>query len=488
MINLKEQKLAIMIMVFGFIIQMFLACPVSAAFNSQAIVISSNLLEGYSASSISSFYYNISSLPSDSSVRIQFSQNNSSWYSASGVLNEWDDLTIIGGNSLSLSSLDWSGSSFYYKIELNASSDLSQTPVIDDVHLSFIETGDENDVFVFDDSGNVGIGTSNPSQLLNIVKSGTGVTSQILVQAGDAGAVTTNKAELVLAMRAWDGTTHSSTFSQKVISSAAYGLSIDTDRITNPIILQSTGGNVGIGTTTPEAKLDVDGLIKMRETTITQDEDVINKGYLDAALDTAAYEIATSSIWQGSLEGDVYNANTGNIGIGITAPEAKLDILGALRATSAQITLLTGSTQSFVMADAEGNLFATSSAVAASALPRSVYVGATASTYNGNNNDNPGYDYAHALCETEYPGSHVCTSEDMLSTVKWGSLFPSSNVWVFSGPPGYTASANDCNGRNGISSSGTDYGAYWEGLGTTFPKGRGLLINCNQSLKIACCK
>ena len=117
---------------------------------------------------------------------------------------------------------------------------------------------------------------------------------------------------------------------------------------------------------------------------------------------------------------------------------------------------------------------------------RSVYVGSTATTVNGNNNAVPGYDAAYALCTTAFTGSHVCTPDEMLNTVKSGTIFPATNVWIFAGPPGFTTSANDCNGRTGAASS--DLGAYWEGVTGGFAKGRGLLMACNQSIKIACCQ
>ncbi|MDP3836735.1 MAG: hypothetical protein Q8Q67_01405, partial [bacterium] len=92
-------------------------------------------------------------------------------------------------------------------------------------------------------------------------------------------------------------------------------------------------GNVGIGTSTPVSTLDVNGLIKMRTALITANEDVVNKGYLDAALSSSTAsiitQIATSSFWGGTLTGNVWNNNTGNVGIGTTNPLNKLDINGA---------------------------------------------------------------------------------------------------------------------------------------------------------------
>ena len=96
------------------------------------------------------------------------------------------------------------------------------------------------------------------------------------------------------------------------------------------VVLGHTGstslGNVGIGTTTPGATLDVNGLIKMRTALITANDDVVNKGYLDSALASTTAQIitqvSTSSFWQGSMAGNIYNSNAGNVGIGTINPSA----------------------------------------------------------------------------------------------------------------------------------------------------------------------
>ncbi|MEI6529744.1 MAG: hypothetical protein WCN88_05130, partial [Candidatus Falkowbacteria bacterium] len=123
-----------------------------------------------------------------------------------------------------------------------------------------------------------------------------------------------------------------------VIGYDAIGAGSNTATIGSSSITKTVlNGSVGIGTSTPQANLDVAGLIKMRSATITANEDVINKGYLDSALAIATSsiitQVATSSFWQGSLTGDVWKVNTGNIGIGTTTPGAKLDVSGTINAT-----------------------------------------------------------------------------------------------------------------------------------------------------------
>ena len=118
------------------------------------------------------------------------------------------------------------------------------------------------------------------------------------------------------------------------------------------------------------------------------------------------------------------------------------------------------------------------------------FAGMSTYAYTGNNtgtNGNvTGYTKANAMCNATITGSHVCTSFEVLISINAGISMPVENVWIFNGPPGYTESANDCEGRT--SAASTSYGTYWEAPKTAYPQGRGLLGNCNNAVKFACCK
>ncbi|OQC53414.1 MAG: hypothetical protein BWX53_00585 [Parcubacteria group bacterium ADurb.Bin016] len=120
----------------------------------------------------------------------------------------------------------------------------------------------------------------------------------------------------------------------------------------------------------------------------------------------------------------------------------------------------------------------------------SYFATVTSSTYNGNNNGHPGYAYAHARCKDQLAGSHVCSAEEILNTIRENKTMPTVGVWIFNGPPGYEAVANDCAART-IDSAGTSgdykYGSYWQAPSDSYPQGKGLLMKCNVSLKLACC-
>lgn len=96
-----------------------------------------------------------------------------------------------------------------------------------------------------------------------------------------------------------------------------------------------------------------------------------------------------------------------------------------------------------------------------------------------------GYKAANYLCAVKLSGSHLCSSEEIIMTIRDGdtSNFVGT-AWVANGPPGYTAYANDCMGFT--SKGGTILGAFWEFDSTT--GGKGWLVNCETSRPLACCK
>ncbi len=83
-------------------------------------------------SSIDSLNYDASSIPTGTSLKIQFSQDGSSWYDHTGD-SDWDTMLQGTDNSIDLSSLSWSGANFYYRVEFN--SDGTNTPVLDEIRL-----------------------------------------------------------------------------------------------------------------------------------------------------------------------------------------------------------------------------------------------------------------------------------------------------------------------------------------------------------------
>jgi hypothetical protein len=102
---------------------------------SSAVGVSSNLLSGQTVNSINGFFAT-TSIPSGTGITAQFSQDNSSWYSAGGTLDGTTTLSN-GANQIDLTGLGWSGANFYYKVALSADSGRLETPVLQSVYLNY---------------------------------------------------------------------------------------------------------------------------------------------------------------------------------------------------------------------------------------------------------------------------------------------------------------------------------------------------------------
>jgi len=101
---------------------------------SRGTVTSVNLLSSANVASIDDFYYDASAIPSGTSLKVQYSQDSSNWYDSSGTLDGWDTLSQ-GSANISLTSLNWTGSNFYYNMEFT--SDGTDTPVLDEIRVYF---------------------------------------------------------------------------------------------------------------------------------------------------------------------------------------------------------------------------------------------------------------------------------------------------------------------------------------------------------------
>ncbi|HPL93366.1 MAG TPA: hypothetical protein PLB38_03735 [bacterium] len=111
----------------------------------------------------------------------------------------------------------------------------------------------------------------------------------------------------------------------------------------------------------------------------------------------------------------------------------------------------------------------------------------TATTFDGNfsYSGDTGYAAANAVCEAEFPGSHYCVTNEVITVIRTGDISGwSGTAWIAEGPPGYTANSNDCNGWT--SNLMTGLGAFWEFNNTS--GGMGWLTNCASVKPVACCQ
>jgi len=170
----------------------------------------------------------------------------------------------------------------------------------------------KTDSNIYSDGTNVGIGTTTPNDLLSVVAPGAaqfnGFTAQINGNT-ELGLLVTSKAS---DLQRWYG-----------------GASGDTERmrITN-------AGNVGIGTTTPDAKLHIVDTVGANTA-----KDII----IGSTIDSFPNDVAKIQVQRDGSLGQGWNfittdetgatseamriATTGNVGIGETAPHAKLDVV-----------------------------------------------------------------------------------------------------------------------------------------------------------------
>lgn len=175
-----------------------------------------------------------------------------------------------------------------------------------------------------DATGNIGIGTSNPYHKLQIgngtftstVNSSFGIVSADATDARIASVSGTGYAAVLRATNAY-----SELFSYNYSGSVA-----------NNLIIQQYGGNVGIGTTSPLAKLDNRGDIHVSNGSTTKTR-IRTGGIIDftnfaeSAYADASITANNLSLLGGSGLG-AYITTAGSFGVGISSPSSKFHIYG----------------------------------------------------------------------------------------------------------------------------------------------------------------
>jgi hypothetical protein len=223
--------------------------------------------------------------------------------------------------------------------------------------LVFHTNGNSNPRMTIGSSGSVGIGTTSPSELLHVKKSGDGVGIATLETNDDVALrlnssfTSSNGAQIYIEFIDMFHNDGESWALGKMGSSADFGIGKETTGgfTTSGAFLtvQNSTGNVGIGTTTPDTLLHVDGTLRLSEDSET------NKWDIETVTDPNSLDIIdrtnnvrrltmnnSGTIYMGGGIANGQGTNSvmtvhedGKVGIGTTEPGYQLDVTGVIRST-----------------------------------------------------------------------------------------------------------------------------------------------------------
>ena len=195
-----------------------------------------------------------------------------------------------------------------------------------------------NGTDIYETTGSVGIGTSAPGALLDIETNSSPSDSILQLKTLNLKGAATARLSAggndlyitLVGSSPWNGMTNIALIqsSQALVLSTAHN---------GPVATIMTDGNVGIGTTAPSHKLNVDpqgpgGILIGNPDTSNNNHTSLSLGISAASGGYAQLEaIKNSGFTYGNL---VLNPTAGNVGIGLTNPVAKLDVTGNIFATS----------------------------------------------------------------------------------------------------------------------------------------------------------
>jgi hypothetical protein len=216
-----------------------------------------------------------------------------------------------------------------------------------------IEVGTPSNTLYLKNSGNVGIGTNNPSfYRLSIHGENPFVRLQddVGVGAGTSIGISFNDQNAQQLMQL-DYQFGKARFISWLGGSDMEFLNNTGSGTITRMTISGVNGFVGIGTGSPSAKLHLEGSLRLNNLSGTAPAIGSVLTSIDAAGNAEWAPPAGATTFWSPNGSDIYNNNAGNVGIGTTAPAAQLHTTSTVR----HETLATGSAR-YVTADALGNL------------------------------------------------------------------------------------------------------------------------------------
>ncbi|MDO8739951.1 MAG: hypothetical protein Q7J54_00060, partial [Candidatus Woesearchaeota archaeon] len=220
-------------------------------------------------------------------------------------------------------------------------------------------------IFMMSD-GNVGIGTTSPSTLLTVKQSATDTSFTGTSDTGIRIRLASDANGLAVLGFARADTEDMARIAAERTSSGSYlrfGTSnAYTSGVTNTAMTIDYNGNVGIGTTSPAYKLDVNGPARILGSLYMDNNYVVGVNQL-------IFTSPTVNEWRLATYNDdklyivreaskfVTVDTSGNVGIGTTTPGEKLEVAGNVK-----ITGLVGSGNAYACVDNSGKLYRSASA------------------------------------------------------------------------------------------------------------------------------